>query len=144
MYQRKNFGLVPRTFGGMLEDMFQNGLTRINEEVSAFTVPVNIQETEKSYEMQIVAPGIKKEEFRISIEKNILSISYEHKEETTEEKDGKWLRNEYAARSFKRSFTLNDKVDAANIAAKYTDGVLNVSIAKKENAEVPAKEIVIN
>ena len=144
MYQRRNFGLVPRTFGGMLEDMFQSGLTRVNEEVSAFLVPVNIQETEKAYEMQLVAPGIRKEEVRINVDKNILNISYDHKEESEEQKDGKWLRSEYTTRSFKRSFTLNDKVDVANITAKYTDGVLNVTIAKKENAEVPAKEIVIN
>ena len=128
----------------MLEDMFQSGLTRVNEEVSAFLVPVNIQETEKAYEMQLVAPGIRKEEVRINVDKNILNISYDHKEESEEQKDGKWLRSEYTTRSFKRSFTLNDKVDVANITAKYTDGVLNVTIAKKENAEVPAKEIVIN
>ena len=144
MYQRTNYGLVPRAFGGILDDMFRNGVARVSDEMTAFSVPVNIQETEKSYEMQIVAPGIKKEEFKINVDKNILNISYDHKEEATEQKDGKLLRSEYAAKSFKRSFTLNDKIDVSNIAAKYTDGILNISIAKKENAEVPAKEIVIN
>ena len=144
MYQRKNFGLMPRTFGGLLEEMFPGGLNHFNHDANVGTAPVNISETDKSYEMQLVAPGIKKEEFKISVDKNVLSISYEHKEETTEQTDNKWLRTEYQTKSFKRSFLLNDKIYATNISAKYNDGILHLSVAKKEKSEQPVKEIVIN
>lgn len=141
---RRNFGIMPRTFGGFFEDVISNGWNKVNEDVAAYQVPVNIKETDKSFEMQLVAPGIKKEEFKINVNKNILTISYDHKEENKEQQDGKWLRTEYSAKSFKRSFTLNENIDATNITAKYNDGMLHVTMMKKENAEQPSKEIVIN
>lgn len=147
MYQKRSYSMVPRTFGGLLEDMFNNGLSRINEEVSAFSTPVNIKETSAGYEVHVVAPGVKKEDFNVNVDKNILTISYEHKAEAkTENAEGqdKWLRTEYSIKSFKRSFTLNDKVDVQAISAKYADGVLNISLPKKENVEPTVKEISIN
>ena len=134
--------MTPRTIGGFIEDMFQNGWSRFNEEVSAFVVPVNIQETDKAYELQVVAPGLKKEDIKVNLDRNVLTISYEHKEETKEE-NAKWLRSEHRMRSFKRSFTLNDKVDAGNIAAKYNDGILYVTLPKKEVNEPGAQEITV-
>lgn len=141
MYQKRNYGVMPRTLGGIFEDVFNNGLSRINEETSYYPAPVNIRETEKSFELQLVAPGIKKEEFKINVEKNIMTISYDHKDENKEEKDGKILRNEYFFRSFRRSFTLNDNIDAAKIAASYNDGILSVSMPKREN-QAPASQVI--
>ena len=135
---------MPRTIGGFFEDVLQNGWSRINEEVTSMSVPVNIHETDKSYEMQLAAPGVKKEDFKISVDKNILTIAYEHKTEQTEQTEQKTLRAEYSIKSFKRSFTLNEKIDATAISAKYADGILNLSLAKKENTEAPAHEITIN
>jgi len=145
MYNKRNYAVLPRTVGGLMEDIFHNGWNRINEEVSAFTAPVNIQETEKSYELHVIAAGLKKEDFKINIDKNILNISFEQKEENKEEGNAaKWLRSEYRMRSFKRSFTLNEKVDTANIAAKYTDGILQITLPKKEVSEPAAHEISVN
>ncbi len=148
MYQKRNYGMMPATFGGLLENMFHSGINRINEDANAFSTPVNIHETDKGYELHVVAPGIRKEDFKINVDKNVLTVSYEHKEEPKEEgkeeNQTRYLRTEYSVRSFKRSFTLNEKVDMSAISAKYTDGILNVSLPKKENAEVPVKEIVIN
>jgi HSP20 family protein len=144
MYQRRNYGLVPRAFGGLLEEMFPGGVNRFTEDVNVGIAPVNIHETDKTYEMQVLAPGIRKEEFKINVEKNVLNVSYDHKEETTEQTGNKWLRTEYQTKSFKRSFLLNDKIDGSNITAKYADGILHVSIAKKEVSEQPVKEVVIN
>jgi HSP20 family protein len=115
--------------------------------VNAFNAPVNIKETEKSYELHLVAPGLKKEDFKISIDRNILNISFEHKTEQKEQgqpEEGKWLRSEYRTRSFKRSFTLNEKIDVANIAAKYADGVLVVTLNKKEVSVPATVEIAVN
>lgn len=144
MYYKRNYGVSPRTFSGMLEDMFHNGVSRLSEEINVFSAPVNIRETETAYELQLVAPGLKKEDIKINLEKNILHISYDHQESATEQNENKWLRKEFKHRTFKRSFTMNDKIDPTAISAKYNDGILLISLAKKENAETPAKEIQIS
>jgi len=145
MYNRKFYGVSPRTIGGMIEDVFQNGWHRINEEAGVFTVPVNIQETDKSYDLHVIAPGLKKEDFKINLDRNIINIAFEQKEETAEQNpESKWLRSEYRMKSFKRSFTLNDKIDAGKIAARYDNGILVVTLPKKEPIETPVHEISVN
>lgn len=147
MYQKRSYGMIPRTFGGFFDDMIHTGLTRINDEVNALSTPVNIKETANAYELHVIAPGLKKEDFAVNVDKNVLTISYEHKNEVKEENtenQAKWLRTEYTVKSFKRSFTMNEKVDVAAIAARYADGVLNVTLPKKENVEPSVKEITIN
>lgn len=143
MYSKN--GIMPRALGSLLEDVFNNGVNKIwGEEGVAATVPVNISETDKCYELGVVAPGLKKEEFKVGVDRNILTISFEHKEEESTEPVAKVLRNEYKAKSFKRSFTLNDKVDASGISARYTDGILHVSLPKKEQAEITAQHITVS
>ncbi|MES2702530.1 MAG: Hsp20/alpha crystallin family protein [Bacteroidota bacterium] len=128
-----------------MEDALQTGINRINDEISAFNVPVNIRETEKAYELHVVAAGLNKEDFKLNIDQNLLHISYEHKAENNEQpQEGKWVRNEYSKRPFKRSFTLTDKVDATNISAKYTDGILLVTLPKKEITNTAAQEIKVD
>jgi HSP20 family protein len=146
MYTKRNFGPMPRTIGGLMEDVLNTGWNFINEEVSAFTAPVNIKETDKSYELHVVAPGLKKEDFKLQIDRNILTISYQHKEEENKEEQPaeKWIKNEYRTRSFKRNFTVTDKIDATKISAKYTDGILVVALPKKEITEVTTQEIAVN
>ncbi len=145
MYTKRSFGILPRTVNGLMEDIFFNGFDRTNGESALFQVPVNIKETEGSYDLHVVAPGLKKEDFKISVDKDILSISFEQKEENKEgSSEGKWLRSEYRMRSFKRNFTLNEKVDAGKISAKYADGVLLVTLTKKEVTEPATHEIAVN
>jgi len=142
MYNKK-YGMMPRVFNGIMDDVLQNGWGKIladDHGVQAF-VPVNIKETDAAYELHVVAPGLKKEDFKINLEQDILTISFEHKEESKEQQEGKWLRNEYRFRSFKRSFTMNDKVNAAGISAKYNDGVLFITLPKKETAEQTSQQI---
>jgi HSP20 family protein len=102
---------------------------------------VNIFKTDNSYEMLVFAPGRIKENFHIDVKGNELTVSYTPP-------DGfprpNWILREYSRGGFVRTFTLNESIDTANIAAKYTDGVLQISlpiIAGKENEK---KEIVIN
>ncbi len=144
MYYKRNYAVSPRTIGGFIEDVFQNGWA--NDAVPA-SVPVNIHETDKSYELHVVAPGFKKEDFKLNIQdRNTLQVTGEQKakEETAEPQEGKWIRSEFRAKSFKRSFTLNDKVDNTKIAAKYEDGVLVVTLPKKEVSEPATIEIAVN
>ncbi len=141
MYNIKShYGFSPRTLNGFLEGVNK----AFNEESwTNITAPVNIKETDKEYELHLVAPGLKKEDFKLSVDKNILNISFEQKEEEAKEEGTKWLRNEYRFRSFKRSFTLNEKVNASGISAKYNDGILYITLPKKENAEPTTQEISV-
>ena len=105
-------------------------------------VPVNISETEKNHNIEIVAPGYEKADFKISVDDQILTISAEKKNELKEE-NKKQIRKEYNYRSFKRSFTLDEKTDVAGIDAKYVNGVLTLNLPKKEEVKTPAQQISI-
>lgn len=105
-------------------------------------VPVNINESEKSYNLDLVAPGFDKADFKVNLENDILTISAEKKEEIKNENE-KEIRKEYSYRSFKRSFTLDEKIDAAAIEAKYVNGVLTLNLPKKEEVKQASKQINI-
>lgn len=143
MYRNKRN--LPATFNGVLENFLNNDLGKFfyDDNWSNITAPVNIKETEKAFELDVIAPGLKKEDFNINVEKDVLQISFEQKEEKSESTD-KMIRNEYKFSSFKRHFTLTDKIDASNISAKYTDGVLSINLPKKENKEVTTQKIEIS
>lgn len=104
--------------------------------------PVNIHETKDAYHVELSAPGLNKEDFKISVEEGLLTISFEKKEETKAD-DYKTVRREFVQRSFKRSFTVDENVDVDNIQAKYDQGVLKLHLPKKEQAKVVAKQINI-
>lgn len=140
--------IQPKVINGFFDELLNNGINKVwNEAENLLTndhAPVNILETDKSYELSLIAPGLSKEAFKVNIDKNILSISYQPAEEnTTAEQEVKWLRKEFKQRSFKRSFTLNEKTDTAGITAKYTDGILVLSLPKKEQAEEKTQEITV-
>lgn len=105
-------------------------------------VPVNVKETDNAYVMEVVAPGFEKTDFKLNLDQNLLTISAEKKTETKEEKE-KEIRREYAYRSFKRSFTIDEKIDATNIEASYINGVLILNLPKKTEVRQAAKEITI-
>jgi HSP20 family protein len=107
------------------------------------SVPVNVKETEKGYELEVIAPGFEKTDLKINIDQDLLTISAEKKTEVKEESE-KNIRREYQYSSFKRSFTLDEKIDATNIAASYINGVLKLNLPRKEAVKAPATEIVIN
>ena len=118
-------------------DWFDNGFEK------TVSVPaVNITETNKQYNVSVAAPGMKKDDFKIGIEGDMLTISAE-KEETTEEKDKQYNRREYNYSSFRRSFTLPAEVKRDKIEAKYEDGVLHLVLPKNETAKVAAKSIAV-
>ncbi|MFN3665115.1 MAG: Hsp20/alpha crystallin family protein [Sediminibacterium sp.] len=106
------------------------------------TVPVNIHETADGYHLELNAPGRNKEDFKVNVENGLLTISYE-KKETTEDKTYKTIRREFNFRSFKRSFNLDEKINADAIQARYENGVLKVFLPKKEEVKLSPKEISI-
>jgi len=108
---------------------------------------VNIKENENGYEVEVAAPGLSKDDFHVELDNNVLTISSE-KEIKNEEKDkeGNYTRQEFSYSTFRRSFTLpNDVVDIEKIDAKYKDGVLRLSLPKREEAKPkPIKTIKIS
>lgn len=106
------------------------------------SVPVNIRESEKNYNIDVVAPGFDKSDIKISVDQQILTITGEKKVQEKNEAE-KQIRNEYSYRSFKRSFTIDEKIDAAAIEAKFVNGVLTLNLPKKEEVKAATKEITI-
>jgi HSP20 family protein len=127
-------------FNKPLLDLFDSGFPSGRKNVPA----VNIIERKEDYMVSLAAPGLKKEDFKIDLEGNMLSISSE-KEEENEEKDEKYTRKEYSYSSFERSFTLPDEVNKDKIDAQYKDGVLELVLPKKEEAKKMAisKQITV-
>jgi len=103
---------------------------------------VNISESTNEFEVELAVPGLKKEDFKINLDKNVLSVSADKKTETVDE-NKKFSKREYSYNSFTRSFTLPETADQSKIEADYTDGVLKLIIAKKEEAKIQAREIVV-
>jgi len=102
---------------------------------------VNIYKTESSYEMLVFAPGRIKENFHLNVKGNELTVSYLPPEGFPRPE---WVRREYSRGAFERSFTLDETIDATKIAAKYVDGVLQVSLPIIPGKETSNQEIAIN
>lgn len=110
------------------------------------TVPaVNVKETDTEFELEVAAPGMKKDDFQINLENDILTISSEREEEK-EEENGRFARQEFSYQSFQRTFSLPENmVDSEKIDAKYHDGILHLTLPKLEHAKTkPPRQIKIH
>jgi HSP20 family protein len=126
-----------------LFDEFFNEMPALNKTVNNLFAPaVNIVETNDAYHLELMAPGRNKEDFSIAVEKEVLTISYEKKEENKQE-DFKIVRREFSYQPFKRSFTLDEKINAESIQAKYENGLLKLLLPKKKEVAQPVKTISV-
>lgn len=133
----KRFNSFPTFF----EDFF-NELETVPTKTWQHTLPsVNVAEKEDAFRIELAAPGLKNEDFKVNIHESVLTISVEKKEETTEEKDN-YTRKEFSYTSFKRSFTLPKTVDSDKIEAAYTDGILHLTLPKKEEAKPKEPKLI--
>ena len=125
-------------FPSFYDDFFKPWSEWIGNGTSMFQtnkVPsVNVSESSSEYKLTLAAPGMKKEDFHIDIEGSMLTVSSE-KEESKEEKDTRFTRKEYSYSSFSRSFTLPSEVNQEKIDASYVDGILSISLPKKEDSK---------
>jgi HSP20 family protein len=131
-------------FSNMFENFFENEFPSVTQS-EYFKTPalVNVQDTKDSYAIQVAAPGFKKGDFSVKVENNLLTITGEKKQET-EVVEQKFKRKEFNFASFSRAFTLPKTIDVEKIAASYEDGILTVTLPKKEEAKVsPVVEIQI-
>ncbi|MGG9972693.1 Hsp20 family protein [Ferruginibacter sp. SUN002] len=134
-----------KNLDGFVNDFFNDwapalGKT-VRQDVFGFP-PVNINEKNDAYHLEVAAPGFDKADFAVKLDGNLLTITAEKKEETKDE-TAKTIRKEFSHKAFKRSFTIDEKIEAAGITAKYENGILNVVLPKKEEVKAIAKEIAI-
>ena len=136
---------INKTFDGLMNELFNelpvNFGKSIREDVLHFP-PANIIEKTDLYKIELAAPGMDKADFNVKLDGKILTIGAEKKTEAAVENE-KMIRKEFGYKSFKRSFTLDEKIDAANISARYENGILTLELPKKEEVKSGAKEITI-
>jgi HSP20 family protein len=125
-------------FNDVFESIFND--TFFNDRMVARVPAVNISETADHFQLELAAPGLKKQDFKISLDQKVLNISVEQQNESKEE-DKRFSKREFSYTSFVRSFTLPDVADHGRIEAAYEDGVLKVDIAKKEEAKMASRQI---
>jgi HSP20 family protein len=114
----------------------------LNEKLATRTPAVNIAETDTQFEIELAVPGLSKEDIKINLDKNVLSVSADKKTETVDE-NKKFTKREYSFNSFSRSFTLPESADHSKIEADYTAGILKLTVAKKEEAKFQSREITV-
>ena len=149
-FHNRNFD---RSFDNMVDELFHGLPVVLNDGYNFLTkqgfVPVNIKESGNGYILEVVAPGFEKTDFKVNIDNNVLTVSVEKKSEESKDEAGKasqekQIRKEYNYRSFKRSFTIDDKIDATAVEASYVNGVLILNLPKKAEVREAVKDIKIN
>ena len=129
-------------FPSLLGEFFNDEI--INRASNRFSVPaVNLKESDNGYEIHLAAPGLKKEDFKISLEDKVMTISSEKSSETEASED-EFTRKEYSYSSFSRSFTLPENIDFENIDAKYENGELRANLPKKEKTTDKLIEVSVS
>ena len=128
-----------RTVNNIFDELFNTVPATWNKTLNV--PPVNIHENEEGFHIELQVPGLQKDDFKINVEKGLLTISFQKTE--GEQKNYKTHRREFSVSSFKRSFSLDENVNAEEIKAKYDAGVLQVFLPKKEEVKVSPKQIEI-
>lgn len=135
-----------------VQNLFDDFLTRdfaqlaMQNSLTNTTIPaVNIKETSENFEVEMAAPGMKKEDFKIQLENNQLTISSEKETEEEEREENRYTKKEFSYQAFQRTFQLpRDVVDVEKIEARYENGMLRLVIPKKEEAKQrPPRQIQV-
>ena len=135
----KKNGLMPG-FNDVFDSIFND--TFFSDRMMSRVPAANISESKDHYHVELAAPGLKKEDFKLSLERNVLSISVEQStQNNTEERS--FNKREFSYNSFVRSFTLPESADESGIEAKYENGVLCINIPKREEAKMQSRQIEI-
>lgn len=136
--------LIKRTFPTFpsLSDLFGEDWITTNWPEVSWSPAVNVIENSDNFEVEVAAPGLKKEEFDISVENGVLRISGKSEKEA-EEKRKNYTRREFSSRSFSNRFTLPENVDGDSIDAKYDNGILHLKLKKKDKTESSKKQIAV-
>ena len=125
----------------LLDEMLEKGFNTGFEKKCGCVPATNILEKNDSYEIELAAPGMKKDDFKLEVEKNILSVVFD-KKEADEKEAVEYLQREFEMDGFTRSFTIPETADVEKIKARYDNGILFISIPKMEKARL-SREIKI-
>ena len=127
-------------FNDVFESIFNDSF--LSDRMISRVPAVNICETDDHYLIEMAAPGLKKEDFNIKLDRNLLNVSVEQRREQNDQ-NRQYNKREFSYRSFVRSFALPDTADDAKIEAQYVDGILNIHVAKKDEAKQIVRQIEI-
>lgn len=122
---------APTTFANLIDRFFNESLSRTGGSQYSFVPKVDIVENEKSFEIHVAVPGMNKDDFKIDLNDNLLTISGERKF-TKEKKENNYHSIETQFGTFLRSFSLPENVDGARISASYVNGILEINVPKDE------------
>lgn len=136
----RNRDLFPTIFREFLDrDLFDATNTGFNDS----TMPaVNIREGKDEFMVEVAAPGMKKDDFKIELDNNMLVISSEKESRKEETREGQYTRQEFSYQSFKRTFTLPSTIHENEIKATYNEGILSIVLPKKEEAKEKPKRLI--
>ena len=134
---KRNSLFFPSVMNDFMGPDWFGGTEKWNTSVPA----VNIKENEKGFELELAVPGMKKDDFTVEVDNDVLTISSEIKSENEETKEN-YTRKEFSYSSFKRAFTLPETVDGSKIDAKYEDGILKLILPKKQEALPKPKRLI--
>ena len=131
-------------FNSLFDDLFNHSLGDFHGGASADRPAVNIRENAERFILDVAAPGFTKNSFEVNVEKNLLTVSGNLKEEKYDGDEGNWSRREFQTANFKRSFRLPNTIDTDSISAVYENGILGLTLPKKsESVDKPARTITI-
>ncbi|MCF8230925.1 MAG: Hsp20/alpha crystallin family protein [Bacteroidales bacterium] len=136
--------LIRYGYTNPMEEMLRNfinheNLNEDNGEKNCYVPKSNIAEKDNQYEIEIAAPGLSKQDIKIGIEDDVLTVSSEKEEDS----EVQYTLKEFGYGNFERAFSLPEDVDQENISASFEDGILTISLPKKE-VEAAKKEIAIS
>ncbi len=126
----------------VFDRFFDGDLMDWSNDVNTTLPSVNIKETKDGFEVKVAAPGFDKNDFKLELNHDVLTISSEKQAENETKEGEQYTRREYCYSSFKRSFVLPDSADAEKINAEYKNGILDITIPKKEEAKPKDKRVI--
>ena len=132
-----NRSLLPG-FNDVFDSIFND--TFFNERMMSSVPAVNTSESAEWYHIEMAAPGLRKDDFKITVDRNLLTISCQANEQNSNT-DKRYAKREYSFTSFVRSFNLPELADANKIEAAYENGILKLDIGKREEAKSMARQI---
>ena len=139
------FPAIPSLLNDLFTDDWFNSSLANWKQTGATLPAVNVRETGDDFRIEVAAPGMKRDDFKVELDNQVLTISSERQDSREEKDNGSYTRKEFSYQAFQRSFTLpENQVEGDKIAARYVDGILHITVPKKEEAKVkPAKQITV-
>lgn len=137
---KRNSGSLLPGFNDVFDSILND--TFFSDRMTSRVPAANISESEDHFHVELAAPGLKKEDFKINLDRNVMNIAVERQNEQHDDQKN-YSKREYSYSSWVRSFTLPESANAEQIEAAYTDGILKIDIAKREEAKAVRRQIEI-